>query len=113
VGLPALAFLSAQGVRKVACAVAKQQFLQPFIVKAHAVVRQFGGRHLAQLIQPVAVGVVNEAAVQVFLHIDRSRWGTLENLGPNRAHVGQACCHFGMAQLGLQVHAPACCQLGA
>ena len=98
----------AQGIGEVAGAVAQQQLGQAAVVEAGAGGGQLLRAELEQRLQPAPVGVADEAAIQVFVHVGRGlarRAGV--DLRPQRAQVGQRAQPLGVARGLRHVDAPA------
>ena len=106
--LPALAFVRAQGLAKVARTVAQQQLFQAPIAEVGALPGQSLGRQAAQAHQGGAVGVAHEAAVEVFVHVHHTLLRRARvDLWPHAGHLtGDAGGGLGMTPGQGLVHAP-------
>ena len=117
--LPAFGFFFAQGWRKVAGAVAPNQFWQALIVKAGVSgrqLRQLCGLQGEDVFEFAAVVVVNKAVVQGCIYVGRRGGvGGLrgEDFALDGAHVGQGAGGVGVLQGLLQVELAGAGLLGA
>ncbi|MNT22186.1 hypothetical protein D3C72_1575620 [compost metagenome] len=112
-GLPARLLGVAERIRKIARPVAEQQLLQPLVVKPGFGQCQLLRMHGGELVQAPAVGLTDEAAVQILVHIHVLQGWALEHGGPGGAHVRQITGNGGVLQGALHVDVPARGLLGA